>query len=72
MQGLQNDDEIYLGHTPTIRYNMSYPFNCGEIWLMDTGAGWNGFLSIMNIETKEYFCVTMMFQDFILMRRGRF
>jgi serine/threonine protein phosphatase 1 len=64
-------DEIYFGHTPTIKYGKSYPFNCGEIWLMDTGAGWNGFLSIMNIETKEYFCsdnVTELYPD----ERGRF
>ena len=33
---------------------------------MDTGAGWNGLLSIMNIETKEYFCsdnVTELYPD---------
>ena len=64
-------DEIYLGHTPTIRFGKSYPFNCGEVWLMDTGAGWNGFLSIMNIETKEYFCsdnVTELYPN----EKGRF
>ena len=49
-------NEIYVGHTPTIRYGMSYPFRAGEIWLMDTGAGWNGFLTIMDIDSKEYWC----------------
>jgi serine/threonine protein phosphatase 1 len=24
--------------------------------MMDTGAGWSGTLSMMNIETKEVFC----------------
>jgi serine/threonine protein phosphatase 1 len=49
-------DEVYLGHTPTIRYKIKQPLNMNEIWLMDTGAGWNGCLSIMNIDTKEYYC----------------
>jgi serine/threonine protein phosphatase 1 len=25
----------------------------GEVWLMDTGAAWEGTLSIMDIDTKE-------------------
>jgi serine/threonine protein phosphatase 1 len=49
-------DEVYLGHTPTIRYKKNEPLNINDIWLMDTGAGWNGCLSIMNVETKEFFC----------------
>jgi serine/threonine protein phosphatase 1 len=48
-------NEVYVGHTPTLRYGMDYPLKCGEIWLMDTGAGWNGRLTIMNVDTKEYF-----------------
>jgi serine/threonine protein phosphatase 1 len=26
-----------------------------EVWFMDTGAGWSGKLSMMNIDTKEIF-----------------
>lgn len=44
--------EVYLGHTP-IPYNQ--PLLACEIWLMDTGAGWSGVLSMMNIDTKEVF-----------------
>ncbi len=64
-------DEVYVGHTPTIRYGIDYPLKCGEIWLMDTGAGWNGRLTIMNIDTKEYFqsdIVTALYPD----EKGRF
>ena len=44
-------DEVYIGHTP-----VSPPVvHACEVWLMDTGAGWSGVLSIMNIETKEVF-----------------
>ncbi len=45
-------DEVYLGHTP-IPFRQPL-FSCG-IWLMDTGAGWSGVLSMMNVETKEVF-----------------
>ena len=45
-------DEIYLGHTP-IAYDR--PISSAGIWLMDTGAGWSGVLSMMEIDTKEMF-----------------
>ncbi len=49
-------DEVYVGHTPTIKLGLRKPLNFGEIWMLDTGAGWNtGVLSIMNIDTKEYY-----------------
>ncbi|MEX2231698.1 MAG: metallophosphoesterase [Cyclobacteriaceae bacterium] len=49
---LSTFDEIYLGHTPI---PFSTPINSLGIWLMDTGAGWSGVLSMMNVETKEIF-----------------
>jgi serine/threonine protein phosphatase 1 len=45
-------DEIYIGHTP-IPYER--PVSSSGIWLMDTGAGWQGVLSIMNVDSKESF-----------------
>jgi serine/threonine protein phosphatase 1 len=45
-------DEIYIGHTPV---SGGLPIRCGEVWMMDTGAGWTGTLSMMNISTKEIF-----------------
>jgi serine/threonine protein phosphatase 1 len=45
-------DEVYVGHTP-IPYN--YPIRACEVWLMDTGAGWSGVLSMMDVATKEVF-----------------
>ena len=46
-------DEIYLGHTPTHMFGSSEPLHVGNIWDMDTGAGWWGKLSIMDIATKQ-------------------
>jgi serine/threonine protein phosphatase 1 len=45
-------EEIYIGHTPT---SFGKPVKGGEVWLMDTGAGWSGCLSMLNVDTKEYF-----------------
>lgn len=50
-QKLTDYQEIYIGHTP-VPY--LHPIQSGGIWLMDTGAGWSGVLSIMNIDTKEF------------------
>ncbi len=52
--------EIYLGHTtvnsfPEHTVKRNKPFISGNVILMDTGAGWEGLLSIMNVDTKEVF-----------------
>lgn len=47
-------DEIYIGHTPTINWQQETPMQAFNIWNLDTGAGWNGRLTIMDLETKEY------------------
>lgn len=47
-------DEVYIGHTPIHQYQMK-PMKCCDVWLMDTGAGWEGVLSIMDINSKEVF-----------------
>jgi serine/threonine protein phosphatase 1 len=45
-------DEVYIGHTPITGMK---PLKACEVWLMDTGAGWSGVLSMMDIHTKEIF-----------------
>lgn len=45
-------DEVYVGHTVVPK---TKPLSSCGVWLMDTGAGWSGPLSIMNIESKEVF-----------------
>ncbi|MFW5657300.1 MAG: metallophosphoesterase [Bacteroidota bacterium] len=48
-------DEVYLGHTPTLKMNSTKPLKFSEIRMIDTGAGWNGGkLTIMDIDSKEY------------------
>ena len=45
-------DEVYIGHTPI---PFDFPIQSCEIWMMDTGAGWSGVLSMMDIDTKKIF-----------------
>ncbi|MEW7278853.1 metallophosphoesterase family protein [Aquimarina sp. 2201CG1-2-11] len=46
--------EIYIGHTPTTNYNQITPMKAYKLWNMDTGAGFKGKLTIMDIDTKEF------------------
>lgn len=45
-------EEVYVGHTPI---PFKHPIKACEIWMMDTGAGWSGVLSLMDIHSKEVF-----------------
>ena len=46
--------EIYLGHTPTTRFYSTKPLKLCNVWDMDTGAGWGGKLTMMDVETKDF------------------
>lgn len=43
-------EEVFIGHTPT---SYKKPIRGGEVWMMDTGAGWSGVLSMMDVASKE-------------------
>lgn len=53
---LAKHKEIYIGHTSTVHYKQDDPApqNHCNVWNLDTGGGWGGFLTIMDIDTKEY------------------
>ena len=46
--------EIYIGHTPVTRIGASIPVHKNTVWNMDTGAGFLGKLSMVNVGTKAY------------------
>lgn len=46
--------EIFVGHTPTIYWNETIPIYKGGIWNIDTGSGKGGPLTLMDVDTKEY------------------
>jgi serine/threonine protein phosphatase 1 len=49
----RNFKEIYLGHTSTSKKSLK-PIITEKIILLDQGAGWYGKLSIMDINTKDF------------------
>ena len=46
--------EIFVGHTPTQFIKEDIPKQFCNLWMLDTGVYISGKLTIMNIETKEY------------------
>lgn len=46
--------EIFVGHTPTQFIKEELPKKFSNLWMLDTGVYISGKLTIMNIETKEF------------------
>jgi serine/threonine protein phosphatase 1 len=46
--------EIYIGHTPTLYFNESFPMQGCNVWNIDTGAAFTGRLTVMNIDNKQF------------------
>jgi len=47
-------DEIYIGHTPVTRIGKTIPVKKACIWNVDTGAAFKGPLTIMDVDSKEF------------------
>jgi serine/threonine protein phosphatase 1 len=46
--------EIYIGHTPVTQIQETTPIQKGNVWNVDTGAAFKGPLTILDINTKEF------------------
>src|SRR5687768_13564650 len=46
--------EIYIGHTPTLYYNVDIPMQGCNVWNIDTGAAFKGKLTVMDADTKKF------------------
>lgn len=46
--------EVFIGHTQTQFWGETTPMNAANMWNLDTGGGWFGHITIMDLETKEY------------------
>lgn len=47
-------EEIYIGHTPTLYYDVTIPMQGCNVWNIDTGAAFTGPLTIMDIDSKQF------------------
>ncbi|MDP4151606.1 MAG: metallophosphoesterase [Bacteroidota bacterium] len=46
--------QIFIGHTPTANWGVYKPMHAANIYNLDTGAGREGYLSIMDVATKKF------------------
>lgn len=46
-------NRIFIGHTPTIEYDTDLPINKVNVWNLDTGAGFYGKISALDICSGE-------------------
>ena len=48
-------NKIFIGHTSTMMWKVDHPIAAANVVNMDTGAGWGGRLSMVDIDTEEVF-----------------
>ena len=46
--------EVFIGHTPTIQVGSKQPLQAACVWNLDTGAGFTGPLTLMDVDSKRY------------------
>lgn len=46
--------EVFIGHTPLSKMSVVPPEKGANVWNIDTGAAFKGGLTIMDVETKEF------------------
>lgn len=51
---LSHYKEIYIGHTPVTRIGETTPQCAANVWNIDTGAAFKGPLTLMDVDSKEY------------------
>lgn len=52
---VEDFNQIFVGHTATQKWGSDEPIKADKIWNVDTGAGGGGRLTIMDIDSNEYF-----------------
>jgi len=51
---IKDFDEVYCGHTSIWRFSHK-PIKYNRVWFMDTGGGYEGKLSMIDVNSKEIF-----------------
>lgn len=49
-----NFNEVFIGHTSTQFWKEDKPMKAANIWNLDTGGGFIGYITIMDVDTKEF------------------
>ncbi|WP_222982231.1 metallophosphoesterase family protein [Flagellimonas meishanensis] len=51
---LTHYSEIFIGHTPISKNGLATPQRGANVWNLDTGAAFKGCLTMMDVDTKEF------------------
>lgn len=55
MDKVKDYDEVFIGHTTTSQFDPELkPVNLSNVWNLDQGCGFEGKLTLMDIDSKEY------------------
>ena len=46
--------EIFIGHTPVTKIESAIPVQMANVWNVDTGAGFKGSLTVLDVDTKDF------------------
>lgn len=66
--------KIFIGHTSVTNFGFETPQTWGNLVAMDTGGGWEGKLSIMDIDSGEYWqsdLVADLYSEVTIQRGGK-
>lgn len=55
-------NEIYIGHTPVTRIGSTVPVQKACVWNIDTGAAFLGPLTILDVDTKQFWQSEPLYQ----------
>ena len=47
-------NQIFIGHTSTVFWGTDKPMKADKIWNLDTGGGGGGRVTVMDVDTNEY------------------
>lgn len=47
-------EEVFIGHTSTQFWKEDKPMHAANIWNLDTDGGWYGYVTVMDVDTKEF------------------
>lgn len=51
---MESYNKIFIGHNPVLNVGQSTPMMCGNVVNMDTGAGYFGVVSVLDVNTMEF------------------
>jgi serine/threonine protein phosphatase 1 len=50
-----NFEKVFIGHTSTNFWDSMEPMKSGGVWNIDTGGGWTGKVTVIDIDSEEYY-----------------